>query len=53
MTPVAQGAPEEHGTSLRNNALNTADPDDLARLTPAFTMVGGKPTHDPDKRLVR
>jgi predicted amidohydrolase YtcJ len=29
----------------------TADPDDLPRLTPAFTMVGGRATHDPDKRL--
>ena len=28
-----------------------ADPDDLAGLTPAFTIVGGRPTHDPDKRL--
>jgi predicted amidohydrolase YtcJ len=31
----------------------TASPDDLADLAPAFTIVGGKPTHDPDKRLVR
>jgi predicted amidohydrolase YtcJ len=30
-----------------------ADPDDLADLTPVFTMVGGKPTHDPDNRLTR
>src|SRR6516225_4617313 len=30
-----------------------ADPDDLAGLTPAFTIVGGRPTHDPDKRLAR
>jgi hypothetical protein len=30
-----------------------ADPDDLAELTPAFTMVGGQPTYDPDKRLAR
>jgi predicted amidohydrolase YtcJ len=30
-----------------------ADPDDLAELTPAFTMVGGRATHDPDKRLAR
>src|SRR5215469_10098894 len=29
----------------------TADPDDLAELTPAFTIVGGRATHDPDKRL--
>src|SRR6516225_3646428 len=29
----------------------TADPDDLAELTPAFTMMGGRATHDPDKRL--
>jgi predicted amidohydrolase YtcJ len=28
-----------------------ADPDDLAGLTPAFTIVGGRATHDPDKRL--
>ncbi|HEX4655801.1 MAG TPA: amidohydrolase family protein [Streptosporangiaceae bacterium] len=26
----------------------TADPDDLAELTPAFTIVGGRPVHDPD-----
>jgi hypothetical protein len=26
---------------------------DLAELVPAFTIVGGKPTHDPDKRLAR
>jgi predicted amidohydrolase YtcJ len=25
----------------------TADPDDLAELTPAFTMVGGRAVHDP------
>ena len=31
----------------------TADPGDLAELTPAFTMMGGRATHDPDKRLVR
>jgi predicted amidohydrolase YtcJ len=31
----------------------TADPDDLAGLTPAFTVVGGRPVHDPDKRLAR
>ncbi len=30
-----------------------ADPDDLAELTPAFTVVGGRATHDPGKRLVR
>jgi len=30
-----------------------ADPDDLPQLTPAFTMVGGRPTYDPDKRLAR
>ena len=30
-----------------------ADPDDLAALTPAFTIVGGRATHDPDKRLAR
>jgi predicted amidohydrolase YtcJ len=30
-----------------------ADPDDLAELTPAFTIVGGRPIHDPDKRLAR
>jgi predicted amidohydrolase YtcJ len=28
-----------------------ADPDDLAELTPAFTIVGGRAAHDPDKRL--
>jgi predicted amidohydrolase YtcJ len=28
-----------------------ADPGDLAELTPAFTMMGGRATHDPDKRL--
>ena len=31
----------------------TADPDDLAELTPAFTIVGGRAVHDPDKRLAR
>jgi predicted amidohydrolase YtcJ len=31
----------------------TADPDDLAGLTPAFTVVGGRPVHDPDKRLAQ
>jgi len=31
----------------------TAGPDELAKLTPVFTIVGGKPVHDPDKRLVR
>jgi predicted amidohydrolase YtcJ len=31
----------------------TADPDDLAGLIPAFTLVGGRPVHDPDKRLAR
>ena len=29
------------------------DLDDLADLTPAFTIVGGRAGHDPDKRLVR
>jgi predicted amidohydrolase YtcJ len=28
-----------------------ADPDDLAGLTPAFTMVGGRVVHDPDGML--
>jgi len=28
-----------------------ADPDDLPGLTPAFTIVGGRAVHDPDKRL--
>ena len=28
-----------------------ANPDDLAELTPAFTIAGGRATHDPDKRL--
>ena len=31
----------------------TADLDDLAELTPALTIVGGRATHDPDKRLAR
>ena len=31
----------------------TAAPDGLAELTPAFTIVGGRATHDPDKRLAR
>ena len=31
----------------------TADPDDLAGLIPEFTVVGGRPVHDPDKRLAR
>jgi predicted amidohydrolase YtcJ len=30
-----------------------ADPDDLAELTPALTVIGGQPAHDPDKRLAR
>jgi len=30
-----------------------ASPDDLPGLTPAFTMVGGRATHDPDKRLAQ
>ena len=30
-----------------------ADVDDLADLEPALTIVGGRPTHDPDKRLAR
>jgi hypothetical protein len=30
-----------------------AGPDDLPELTPAFTIVGGRATHDPDKRLAR
>lgn len=30
-----------------------ADPDNLPELTPAFTVVGGRATHDPDKRLVQ
>jgi predicted amidohydrolase YtcJ len=29
------------------------DPDDLAELSPAFTIVGGRATHDPGKRLAR
>jgi predicted amidohydrolase YtcJ len=29
----------------------TADPDDLAELTPAFTIVGGRAVHDPDSML--
>jgi len=31
----------------------TAAPHGLAELTPAFTIVGGRATHDPDKRLAR
>jgi predicted amidohydrolase YtcJ len=31
----------------------TADLDDLAQPTPAFTTVGGKAVYDPDKRLRR
>jgi predicted amidohydrolase YtcJ len=31
----------------------TADAADLADLTPAFTMTGGRVTHDPDQRLAR
>src|SRR5215831_5161039 len=31
----------------------TAAPDNLAKLTPAFTIMGGRATHDPDKRLAR
>ena len=30
-----------------------ADPGRLADLTPVFTIVGGRPVHDPDKRLAR
>jgi predicted amidohydrolase YtcJ len=30
-----------------------ADPGDLASLTPEFTIVGGKPAHDREKRLAR
>jgi predicted amidohydrolase YtcJ len=30
-----------------------ADPDDLASLTPVFTIVGGRPSYDRDKRLTR
>jgi predicted amidohydrolase YtcJ len=29
----------------------TVNPDDLAELTPAFTITGGRVTHDPEKRL--
>jgi predicted amidohydrolase YtcJ len=29
----------------------TTQPDDLAELTPVFTMVGGRATYDPDHRL--
>jgi predicted amidohydrolase YtcJ len=29
----------------------SADPDDLAELTPAFALVGGRVVHDPDGRL--
>lgn len=31
----------------------TADLDDLADLRPALTLVGGRATQDPDKRLAR
>jgi predicted amidohydrolase YtcJ len=31
----------------------TADPDDLAELTPTFTIVGGRVVHDPSGRLSR
>jgi predicted amidohydrolase YtcJ len=31
----------------------TAGPDGLPGLTPAFTVVGGRPVHDPEKRLAR
>jgi predicted amidohydrolase YtcJ len=31
----------------------TADLDDLADLTPALTIAGGRATYDPDKRLAR
>jgi predicted amidohydrolase YtcJ len=31
----------------------TADPDDLAELTPTFTIVGGRAVHDPDGILSR
>jgi predicted amidohydrolase YtcJ len=30
-----------------------AEPDSLAELTPAFTIVGGRPAYDPEKRLAR
>jgi len=30
-----------------------ADPGDLASLTPVFTIVGGRPSYDRDKRLTR
>jgi hypothetical protein len=42
------------GRTRRVNPLDqwlAADPDDLASLTPVFTIVGGRPTHDRDKRL--
>lgn len=29
----------------------TMTPDDLADLTPAFTIVGGRAVHDPGSRL--
>jgi predicted amidohydrolase YtcJ len=31
----------------------TIDVDELADLTPVFTVMDGKPTHDPNNRLVR
>jgi hypothetical protein len=35
--------------ALRDQAMNPCPlgPDDLAKLTPAFTMVGGRAVHDP------
>jgi predicted amidohydrolase YtcJ len=31
----------------------TAETDDLEDLTPAFTVIGGSPAHDPERRLER
>jgi len=31
----------------------SVDPDALPHLVPTFTVVGGKPKHDPDRRLAR
>jgi len=34
--------------TVRPHARRAADRDDLAELTPAFTIVGGRAVHDPD-----
>jgi hypothetical protein len=52
---LAAGADLAAGTDMAGYPLDpmTADPDDLAPLRPAFTIVGGRPVYDPDKRLAR